>query len=220
MALAAIGCSATLLCFHDFCAGLDKVFQHGADGVHPHSERFAGHRPTEKAEPRTESPIHCSKTYLCDTGFFKRNNHPRIHGFIVLSAPPYPPTQCWAHWVFTTAFKKNNNFSNRGLPLSYSSTLSRGGAGGAAIVLVDVHVVVFFKEPGTRMHSSTIGLHGSYSLDRPLKRRARSCSSEKHPFSEFVLEDPPGTHCRVSSSPLSRHQGSQPSAHVALEFCI
>ena len=30
---------------------------------------------------------------------------------------PLPPTQCWAQRVYTTAFKKNNHFSNRGLPL-------------------------------------------------------------------------------------------------------
>ena len=50
------------------------------------------------------------------TGFFKKNNHPHIHGFMELFAPPCPPTQCWAQRVYTTAFKKNNHFSNRGLP--------------------------------------------------------------------------------------------------------
>ena len=54
---------------------------------------------------------------IIDTGFFKKNNHPHIHGLMELFTPPCPPTQCWAQRVYTTAFKKNNHFSNRGLPL-------------------------------------------------------------------------------------------------------
>ena len=42
---------------------------------------------------------------------------------------PLPPTQCWAQRVYTTAFKKNNHFSNRGLPLLLTSTLSWGCRG-------------------------------------------------------------------------------------------
>ena len=55
--------------------------------------------------------------YIVHTGFFKKNNHPHIHGLMELFAPPCPPTQCWVQRVYTTAFKKNNHFSNLGLPL-------------------------------------------------------------------------------------------------------
>ena len=52
--------------------------------------------------------------------------HTRSYGAV---RAPLPPIQCWAQRVYTTAFKKNNHFSNPGLSLELTSTLSWGCRG-------------------------------------------------------------------------------------------
>ena len=114
-------------------AGIDSQAYSGASAVDPNPTRELSAstsngqiRPpdpaVEQAQQEVRSPGEQVTPTLpwsakpLDTGFFKKNNHPHIHGFMELFAPPCPPTQCWAQRVYTTAFKKNNHFSNRGLP--------------------------------------------------------------------------------------------------------
>ena len=85
---------------------------------------------------------------LCNTtGFFKKNNHPHIHGQRELFAPPCPRLNV-GHSGCTRRPSKKTTILVTGA--SHYNLLQHwvGGAGGAAIALLDVDVVVFFEEPG------------------------------------------------------------------------
>ena len=87
------------------------------------------------------------------TGFFKKNNHPHIHGQRELFAPPCPQLNV-GHSGCTQRPSKKTTILVTGA--SHYNLLQHwvGGAGGAAIALLDVDVVVFLKNPGNKkMHA-------------------------------------------------------------------
>ena len=88
------------------------------------------------------------RNVLCkDTGFFQKNNHPRIHGFMELLAPPCPPnSMLGTPGVHGGLQKRNNQCSNSGLPLSCTSTLNWGVQGVLQSYLL--MSMCFFEEPG------------------------------------------------------------------------
>ena len=80
-------------------------------------------------------------------GSSKKNNHPRIHGFMELLAPPCPPnSMLGTPGVHGGLQKRNNQCSNSGLPLSCTSTLNWGVQGVLQSYLL--MSMCFFEEPG------------------------------------------------------------------------
>ena len=77
----------------------------------------------------------------------KKNNHPHIHGHMELFAPPCPQLNV-GHSGCTRRPSEKTTILVTGA--SHYNLLQHwvGGAGGAAIALLDVDVVVFFEEPG------------------------------------------------------------------------
>ena len=82
-----------------------------------------------------------------DTGFFKKNNHPHIHGHMELFAPPCPQFNVGHSGCTRRPSKKTTILVTRAFHYNLLQHWV-GGAGGAAIALLDVDVVVFFEEPG------------------------------------------------------------------------